>query len=73
VAVIVAVTFACGHRGHADGKTAPVCRLCGETLVSRCHAPAPRFVGHVRGPSATYRPDFGPITVTLGEKDTTHG
>lgn len=68
----VAVTFRCGHKATVTGTAAPMC-ACGDTVVSRCNAPAPRFTGHVRGPSATYRPDLPAITVDLREKDATHG
>lgn len=62
---MIAVTFACGHRGTA-GEAAPRCTECGETRVSHVKAPAPRFRGVVLGPCATYE-DLPARRVSLKE------
>lgn len=69
----VRALFACGHEQAIDPAKVPVCVRCGQTRVVRCAAPAPSFVGHVRGPVATWK-DLGPATVTLTQdKDETYG
>jgi len=48
----IAVTFRCGHRQDVPVTVAspPACRVCGERVVARTTAPAPRFTGACRGP-----------------------
>lgn len=61
------VRFRCGHAQGVDpDKTpSPRCEACGETVVARVlDAPAPRFVGHARGPSAVTR-YLEPVPVRL--------
>lgn len=65
---LIRLDFACGHEVEVDGEAQPTC-ACGETRIVRVHAPAPRFVGHARGPCADYR-DLPAQAVTLnGEPD----
>lgn len=60
---MITVEFACGHRRDVDGDSTRTC-LCGETRIARVDAPAPRFVGHARGPCADYK-DLPAQAVTL--------
>ena len=49
------VTFACQHTQPLEQvDTIPICRVCGERRVQIIQAPAPRFTGICRGPSATF-------------------
>ncbi len=64
---VITLYFACGHARETDGDGAATC-ACGETRIVRVDAPAPRFVGHARGPCAEYR-DLPAQAVTLGAPD----
>lgn len=66
---MIGVTFRCGHSQKVDpDKTpSPQCATCGDRQVARVsNAPAPRFVGHVRGPSAQTR-RMEPIAVRVAK------
>ena len=64
----ITIDFACGHQTEVNGEARPTC-VCGETRIVRVDAPAPRFVGHARGPCAEYR-DLPAEAVSLnGEPD----
>lgn len=68
----VKARFRCGHVAEIDPSTPPRC-VCGETVIARVTAPAPRFTGHVRGPAA--RTDFTlpPSADRFDVKEQSHG
>ena len=51
----IRLEFACGHtQPHApESDVVAICVTCGERRVRHVQAPAPRFRGLVKGPSAT--------------------
>lgn len=64
---LITLYFACGHSREVDGDGTATC-ACGETRIARVDAPAPRFIGHARGPCAEYQ-DLPAKPVTLGTDD----
>jgi hypothetical protein len=64
----VDVLFGCGHRHAVSETKSPRCPTCGETAIDRVLAPAPRFVGVVQGPCATFRALAArPVDLTKGK------
>jgi hypothetical protein len=62
----IRVRFRCGHEGTVaiNAASTPVC-ACGETVIARTFARAPRFVGAVSGPYAeTKSVDPGVVRLT---------
>lgn len=65
---MITVTFQCGHQKQASGSEEQLVCSCGESRIAQVDAPAPRFVGHARGPHAEYKP-LEAIPVTFAKKE----
>lgn len=52
---MITIKFLCGHSRPLTGAEDRAVCACGETRIDSIDAPAPRFVGHARGPHAEYK------------------